>query len=277
MTGFRPLAAAVVTAAVLVGCGSDDETTSTTSSASTPTGPAQTGKPVPPPRPKESIQEATERIAETVSSEDCTAINQLTALSRPYDACEGLQALGALPVEAAAAYGVGGAVIIYGSGESLRNAILILDSDGLYHLPVVDPFNIQPSVGTRFASEFDAAARDAVEALRARDCDAFKEVALARFGPGSTPDQVCTYLDESPLTQFLVAYPDAQPKRLGGNGDYAFYSVSSPEAYYTIVMARESTSGVVANAPPLPDGAPEYGFVDAYSTNPPIAAGSPAG
>ena len=160
--------------------------------------PPVTGKPIPPPKPRESIERAVTRIVVTASSDNCDEVNRLTAISRVYDACEGLQALTALPVSAAAAYGDGGAVIVFGSGESLRNAILILDSDGLYHLPIVDPFNIQQSVGTKFASEFDRAARETVDALRGGDCDAFKEVALARFGPGSTPDEVCTYLDESP-------------------------------------------------------------------------------
>jgi len=272
---IRLCAAGLVSIALLAGCGTNDGASSG-STPPAPTGLPVTGKLIPPPKPRESIGRAVTRIVVTGSSDNCGEVNRLTAITRVYDACEGLQALTALPVSAAATYGDGGGVIVFGSGESLRNAILILDSDGLYHLPIVDPVNIQQSVGTKFASEFDSAARESVDALRGGDCDAFKGVALARFGPGSNPDQVCTYLDKSALTQFLVTYPDAQPKRLGGNGDYAFYSVSSPEAYYTVVMARESTSGAAAGAPPLPDGAPEYGFVDAYQTNP-TSTGSPPG
>jgi hypothetical protein len=167
-------------------------------------------------------------------------------------------------------------VIVFGSGEAARSAILIVDSDGLYHLPVVDPYNIENSVGTKLAPQFDSAAQAAVTALRERDCDAFKKVALARFGPGATPNDVCTYVSQSPLTQFLASYPQAEPKRLGGNDAYAFYSLSSPQANFTIVMAREKPSGVALGTPPLPSGAPEFGFVDAYMTNP-TTTGVPPG
>jgi hypothetical protein len=33
-------------------------------------------------------------------------------------------------------------------------------------------------------------------------------------------------------------------------------------------MARETSAGVAPRTPPLPKGAPEHGFVDAYQTNP---------
>jgi hypothetical protein len=89
-----------------------------------------------------------------------------------------------------------------------------------------------------------------------------------RFGSGSAPDQVCTFLDNSALTQFLAANPSARPVRLGGNQDYAFYAVSGRDANFTMVMARESSAGVAQGTPDLPTGAPEYGFVDAYQTNP---------
>lgn len=268
MFATKPLAAAaLVSVALLVGCGSSGGTSSS-SPPPVATGPQVTGKPISPPKPRESINEAAKRITKTASSDNCAVVNRLTAVSRPYDACAGLQQLAGLPVSAAAAYGDGGGVIVYGSGETLRNAILILDSDGLYHIPVVDGANIEQSVGTKFASQFDTAAQDAVNALRGGDCDAFKKVAFARLGPGGTPDDVCTYVDQSLLTQFLATYPDVQPQRSGGNGYYAFYSVSSPEAYYTIVLARELASGVATGTPPLPSGAPEYGFVDAYQTNP---------
>jgi hypothetical protein len=266
VSAAKPLGGTLVLAVLLLGCGSSNGTTTTVAPA--PVGPVVTGKPIPPPKPRETIGEAVKRISATISSHDCDQINRLTALSRQYDACSGLQGLAPVPVTGSASYGDGGGVIEYGSGSALRNAILIVDSDGLYHLPLVDPYNTEPSVGTKFASQFDAAARDAVKALRDGDCDAFKRVALARFGPGSTPELTCTYLAQSPLTQLVVRYPQSEPKLLGGNGDYAFYSVSSPEANFTMVMARESATGVAPGAPSLPSDAPEYGFVDAYQTNP---------
>ena len=266
MIASRPLGGALVLAVLLFGCGSENGTTSVSVPAST--GPLVTGKPIPPPKPRESIGEAVKRIVETMSSTNCEEVNRLTALSRPYDACAGLQALAKVPVSGSAGYGNGGGVIQFGSGAVLRNAILIVDSDGLYHLPIIDPVTTEASVGTKFAPQFDTAAQEAVKALRDGDCDAFKRVALVRFGPGSTPDLTCTYLAQSPLTQMLMRYPQAEAKRLGGNGVYAFYSVSSPEANYTMVLARESDTGVAPGTPPLPSDAPEFGFVEAYQTNP---------
>jgi hypothetical protein len=274
VTAAKSLGGVLVLAVLLLGCGSSNGTTTTTAPASAV--PVVTGKLIPPPKPRETIGQAVKRIGVTISSHNCAQINRLTALTRQYDVCSGLESLATVPVTGSASYGDGGGVIEYGSGPALRNAILIVDSDGLYHLPLVDPYNTEPSVGTEFSSRFDGAAQDTVKALRDGDCDAFKRVALARFGPGSTPDLTCTYVSESPLTQFVVKYPQAEPKRLGGNGDYAFYGVSSPEANFTMVMARESATGAAAGAPSLPSDAPEYGFVDAYQTNP-TTTGPPPG
>jgi hypothetical protein len=274
VSAAKSLGGALVLAVVLLGCGSSNETTTTAAPA--PVGPVVAGKPIPPPKPRETIDEAVERIGETISSDNCDQVNRLTPLSRQYDACSGLQGFAAVLVTGSASYGNAAGVIEYGSGVALRNAILIVDSDGLYHFAFADPYNTEPSVGTKFASQFDDAARDAVKTMRDGDCDAFKRVALVAFGPGSTPELTCTYVSQSPLTQLVVRYPQAEPKRLGGNGDYAFYSVSSPEANITMVMARESATGMAPGAPPLPSGAPEFGFVEAYPTNP-TTTGPPPG
>ena len=274
MTAAKSLGGALVLAVLLLGCGSSNGTTTAVAPAAL--GPVVTGKPIPPPKPRETIDQAVKRIGATLSSQNCDQINRLTPLSRQYDVCSGLQGFAAVPVTGSASYGDGGGVVEYGSGSALRNAILIVDSDGHYHIPFVDPYNTEPSVETKFASQFDGAAQDAVKALRDGDCDAFKRVALTRIGPGSTPNLTCAYLAQSPLTQLVVRYPQSEPKRLGGNGDYAFYSVSSPEANFTMLMGRESATGVAPGAPPLPSDAPEYGFVEAYQTNP-TTTGPPPG
>ena len=276
--GIGSLAALCVLAGALLGCGSSGSNDSTIQ-VSTPrpkTGAPSPGKAVPPPKPRESISQAAHRIDATLLLDNCAEINRLTALSRPYDACTGLKALAGIPVSAIASYGDGGGVIAFGSGGSLRNAILIVDSDGRYHIPLVDPFTNAQSVGTSFASQFDAAAQQTVKAMRERDCEAFRRVALVRFGSGSAPDQVCTFLDSSALTQFLAANPKARAVRLGGNQDYGFYAVGGRDANFTMVMARESSTEVAPGTPSLPKGAPEYGFVDAYQTNPALEP-SPGG
>jgi hypothetical protein len=285
--GFRAIGGALAVSFLLFGCGSGGSGSGGGSTASigeagpgppgsVPTTPVKGAQVVPPPSPKESIADAVDRIGGLIKAGNCRAINELTALSRPYDVCDGLRSLSSLPVAAAASYGNEAGVIEYGSGHQLHSALLIVDADGLYHLPLVDPYNTARSVGTPFPTEFDHVARDAVNAMRDQDCGRFRQVALVRYGAGAA--SVCTYLRESPLSQLLKADPQAQLRRLGGNHDYAFYTVSGGTANFTIVLARESQKDVAAATPPLPSGAPALGFVDAYQTNPALQpAPAPAG
>ena len=116
----------------------------------------------------------------------------------------------------------------------------ILDADGLYHLALVDPVRTEPSVGTNFNPEFDAAAEDAISALRRKDCDDFLRTAVRQYGPGAaSPAEICAYVSTNPLAALLAEYPEAIPRRLGGNGSFAFYAVASPSAHFTVVLARE--------------------------------------
>jgi hypothetical protein len=284
--GFRAIGGALAVSFLLLGCGSGGSSSSGGSSTSVgqaagagppgsvPTKPVKGAQVVPPPSPKESIADAVERIGGVIKTGDCRAINELTALSRPYDVCDGLRSLSSLPVAAAASYSDGAAVAEYGSGHQFHSALLIVDADGRYHLPLVDPYNTARSVGTPFPTEFDHVAQQAVNAMRDQDCGRFQRVALARYGAGAA--SVCTYLRESPLSQLLQADPQAQLRRLGGNHDYAFYTVSGRTANFTLLLARESGKDVASATPPLPAGAPELGFVDAYQTNPALPAVQPA-
>jgi hypothetical protein len=107
-----------------------------------------------------------------------------------------------------------------------------------------------------------------VEALADKECNAFLDVAYrspGRFAGGR--EQVCTFVEQNPIANAFEAYPKAKTKRLGGNGAYGFYSVSTPSVHYTVVLAQQTEKGRPPEAPPLPKGAAEYGFVDAIVTN----------
>jgi hypothetical protein len=107
-----------------------------------------------------------------------------------------------------------------------------------------------------------------VKALANRDCDAFLAVAYRRFGPGAgSRDQVCPRLEENAIANLIEAYPKARTTRLGGNEGYGFYSLATPAHHHTLVLAQQTEKQAPPNAPPLPKGAAEYGYVDSYLTN----------
>jgi hypothetical protein len=228
------------------------------------------GKPTGGPEPAESLAAAKKRIAKATSSHDCEEIYKLNPVSRPdYNVsskCTQLETLAGLKASGAAEY-PGGAVIDYRSNGRTLRAVLIVDSDGYYSVAFVDQTHTDPSVGTEFAPQFDGVATRVVEAFRDKDCDAFQQLSLRRFGVGSTGS--CAYVERpSPLSILAESYPEAKAKNLGGNRDYAFYGVASPRSFVTMVLARESDSGAAAGTSPLPEDAPTYGFVNAFLTTP---------
>jgi hypothetical protein len=225
---------------------------------------------------KESVQDAARRIAGALATGDCTQINALApiegaAASATAEHCQSLKNLANLEVGGVAAYGDQGGVIDYRTTEGVISAILVRDSDGLFHVAFLNPFNTQPSVGTPFAKAFDGAVRGAVEALRDANCQAFLRVAYRRFGDGGLPEsEVCQAVRESGFGAILRENRHARPVSFGGNGSYAFYGLNTSIGFFTIVAAKETDSvpASLADAvPPLPAGAPTFGYVQAYLTS----------
>ena len=234
---------------------------------------AVTGKPLDPPKAKESLGEAEKRIDALVSGDDCKKINGLnpitrTALNTP-EHCKYLQGLAGLEVIGKQEV-PGGGLIEYENGAGVLTAILVVDSDRRYHVALLDTLNPEPSTGTSFASRFDRVADEAVEALREPDCDRYFELAH-RYGRAATlkPEEACEALTPNPAQAVFATAPEASPKRLGGNGRYAFYSLASPTLQVTIVLARQSNEGLPDGIAPLPADAPEYAFIDGYQTSAP--------
>ncbi|HEY7151959.1 MAG TPA: hypothetical protein VH391_09785 [Solirubrobacterales bacterium] len=223
-----------------------------------------------PAKPKESIEQAQTRIDETLSSGDCDRIAKLNPLSRPAldnpKRCAALKRLASLQTTGAAAY-PGGGILDYAVGPRTLAAILVVDSDGRYHITLLDPFVGKSSIGTPFAPQFDAAARKAATALAHRDCDAFLAVASRQIGPGTlNREQVCP-LPRNAFSVIGGQFPAAKPKRLGGNADFAFYSYGTPGVNYTLLLARESNEGLPPTLPKIPKSAATYSYLAAYPTN----------
>jgi hypothetical protein len=207
-------------------------------------------------------------------------VNELNPVSRPAMStsarCKALGIAASEPT-GVAQYGDGG-VIEYKLGEGTMSTLLVRDSDGLFHITYLDPRVPEPTVGTKLAPQFDDVANSAVDALRDGDCEAFVKVAFVEFGPGSADSQqVCKYVSGFQMAKVLQKAPDAEPKLMGGNGTFAFYGLSLPGSFWTLILAKETPDDrVPPGAKPLPQDAPEYGYVDAFPTNtaePPSGSG----
>jgi hypothetical protein len=223
-----------------------------------------------PPKAKESIDQASTRINETLGSRDCDQIAKLNPLSRATldnpKRCAALKRLASLKATGAAAY-PGGGILDYAVGPRTLAAILVVDSDGLYHIALLDPFVGKPSIGTPFAAQFDAAARKVAKALAHRDCQGFLAVASRQIGPGTLNRKQLCPLRKNPFSVIGAQFPSAKPQRLGGNADFAFYSYGTAGVNYTLLFARQSNEGLPSTLPKIPEGAATYSYLASYPTN----------
>jgi len=271
MTNGRLLAfIAVLAALAIAGCGrepSDD--TSTTESTT-----EEADVPLEPPQPKESIDDAVKRLAKALDSEDCKDISEFNLSSRPIEdeeaRCDGLiTLLGGRKVLGSEEFSSGG-VVDYEYGELGVTAVFVVEDDRRFHLAYADTLLDGESVGTKPAEEFDAAAEDAFTALSESDCDAFIDVANQRHGPGTAEeDAICDYVDANPLPALVESFEELEPELIGANADYALYSLATPDEVLTMVLGRAEDSKELSETyEPLPDDAPEFGFVDLIATDP---------
>ena len=262
----------VAIAMATAGCGSGVRGSSPPTEPTNPT-PHQVlseGAPIGSPPIREDITEAQRRIANTIDSGDCERINALYTLASVEteidDSCETLKTLGRSRVSGLASYGAQAGVVGYTTRDGPASMILVRDSDGLFHIALVASHQTPTTVGTPFAKPFDAVAGAAVEALRRRDCDGFLTVANRESGIGALPRwQACLAVEVDPVQSGLFDTPDARPRRLGGNGFFAFYGLDTDNAYFTIVLAkRDLASGSDQSSGAAPH---QYSYLASYLTN----------
>jgi hypothetical protein len=266
-------------AALASGCGGDDDSgDSTTSSSSTTTNagpPPKPPKPVEAPKAKKSIKDAADKLQKALDEGDCKAINKFNPISRQEaldtkEHCDILQTRLAGATVSGSQEFDGGGVIDFERGERTITALMIVDQDGKYHLVTLDGFLGKPSVDTKFADQFDVAARQAVTALVDKDCPAFLRAANRQLGPASaarSDKDICKYVKNNRIATLAGSRPSIAPQPLGGNADYALYGIGTQARFVTILMARQSNDNLPESASDLPSNAAEYGFVDVLPTN----------
>ena len=269
----------------LAGCGGLLPSSSkTTSSSTTTAGSGSQGakapkppKPIGPPPAKESVNRAAKRVRRLASSSDCHVVNKLNLLHRPdlntTARCESLQGLAELQPAGGASYG-DAAVIDYSLGIRTMSLVLVRQPDGLLHVAFPDYLVPTSSVGSRYAHQFDGAARRAVKAMRTHRCGAFRANASRELGPGSlSKADACDFVDNNPIANVFASYEEASIDRLGGNRNFGFFGISAPGGYFTLVFAHETPADYLPQGEKLPKGAPAYGFAGIYLTNAPKKTG----
>lgn len=196
------------------------------------------------PRPDESMKDVIDRVRGASTASGCEAVKGL--LHSTYGdisdaACKAVKAdIDGFQEPRGAAYKTG-AVITYRTATGRRRLIaLALDADRTYRIAFIEDVSGQP-IGTPKPAAFDRNARAVVRALRDGNCDAFLPLVSRTEGLGVGPDEeVCRRVSDVPFRRELVSNQRALPVPLGGNAEIAFYKLRTrPDAYYTMIMARE--------------------------------------
>lgn len=260
---------ALLLCGVLVACGSDDgESTAKQdgvkfSAASEPE--------------KTFIERMARLLATTTSKKDCAQLEEINGRSYARFSCPPDRALrksmASFEVVGSKTYGTGG-LVDYKSGEIKDGAAIVLFV-GKDRNWAVSRFGVltEPSVGTsdeKSREGYDRTVDAYLSSVRERDCKAYKKVA---FTDGSKGAEVCKRLfgATAPLAKRMKANPSAEPRYLGGNGTYGFYSLETQKPLpenSTISVVRGNEAGdaayVVLDVVPSPTAADQREAVREY-------------
>jgi hypothetical protein len=279
--GSMLAALAAVFSISLAACGGGDETTSSSTTTRTTTDGDNPAPRQPPlmglPPAEENVKEASKRFQEAVESDDCEQINELNVLSRPGLAteqrCALLKRFVGLDVADTAEYGKLGGVIAYQRARRIFNAVLLRDSDGLFHIAYFDLLTGPAGTKGDLAQQFEQVAKKGTKALGDRNCKEFLKVANRRIGIARGDDKAtCAQVKRNIVARFLARGGKAKPEHLDGSSSYAFFGVDTPGSYLTLIAAR-----LTGPSEGLPKDAPEYGIVDAFETNPRVPPADSSG
>jgi hypothetical protein len=231
----------------LAGCGGGGKKEQTTAKG----GPVRNVDPVP----DESVGDVIDRIRGASTASGCEAVKGLlhSTYGDVSDAsCRAIRAqIDGFQDPRGTAFKTGAAVSYRTATGRRRVIALALDADRTYRIAFIDDVPGQP-IGTAKPGAFDRNARAVVKAMRDGDCDAFLTLVSRTDGLGVGPDEeVCRRVSDVPFRRELVGNPRAEPVPLGGNSAVAFYKLRTrPDAYYTMIMARDGSRYVLVTALP---------------------------
>ena len=211
------------------------------------------------PAPDESMTDVIDRIRGASTASGCEAVKGL--LHSTYGeisnaSCEAVKAdIDGFQDPHGTAYKTG-AALYYRTATGRRRVIaLALDADRTYRIAFIEDVPGKAAGAGRPAA-FARNAQALVAAMRAGNCDGFLPLVSRTNGLGVGNDEtVCKRVSDVPFRRELLTNSSATPVALGGDGDVAFFKLRTrPDAYYTMVMAREV---------PRAGGAPRYVLVTA--------------
>jgi hypothetical protein len=261
---------ALLVGLLFAGCGSDDDPeTSSAPDTTTPTTGATKKD-----NKEESIEDAEKEFVAALDSGDCDRINKLYPATRPSlvteEGCDLLKLFEKFEPVRSEDYGDGAVVDLVDNDDRHASALFVREGDGKLGLVGIDNVRTDTTVGSKPAKEFDDAAADAADALREKDCKAFIEVSYVRNGFAvGEPDAVCTRLKAFPVADLAAKLGEVPPEFVGGNSEYAFYSLGEGEYRVILIMAHQADLDELGNPPEVPEGGAEYSLFDAYPIIPP--------
>lgn len=233
MGGSWGRATAVIACVLLAGCGDEDKRTATVNTTAPPTTathaqkPANTG-----PRPAETAQQAADRIAKAVRTNDCRSPRDVFGVGVTTAICRKLLPdIKPAPVPNAKAYGTGAVVKQADGGYT----ILALDHDRRFK--VATSFGGSVRVATQPPQGANDTMQQVVGAIRRDSCDDLRYLVLT-FGKGGLK-KFCALRPVRKLHAALNRHFTATPKRLGGDGHFAFYGLADGPRYYTLIFIAD--------------------------------------
>jgi len=213
-------------------CGSDDE-------SSTTAGPV--------PEATESVAEFGERFAaagDAAAAGDCDAVDDFNAEAGFTVPCE--PGYDGLKVTGSADFG-SAAVIDYTSAgnEDGATAIAALNEDGRFRLMqslVPASIDLDATQSATEPTQHDIELRDQqaqrfVDAVRAKDCDAYFEAALT---PTQDKQKECSieFAPKTGIQPDLEDDPDAAPQSLGNTEAFGLYGLETADHYRVLLAVR---------------------------------------
>ena len=228
----RALAAALLCAAALAGCGGDDDKGPDTPKA------AET---------LEQFQARLKTAAAAVETGQCQAVDQFNSKAGFQLPCEEKNArklLADFQVTGAKTYGSGG-VIEFKDAEVKQGVgvyTIAVGEDGKYQItgpisPIIPASSLDQE--PKDADKMDTAAEQMVEAIRSNNCDRFYEAVITPEGMAKA--QACEQELETaygPLRAELAKDKEAKPERLGGNDWFMFYALETGDQFRTLIVSR---------------------------------------